>query len=322
MANIAISELTSEATSLGDNDYLLVSKNNGTSFTSSKMKGSVLKTEAGGCQFSEDKVKTVCQEAVQQSFENNDVVNQNITMNSVKSNFVDWSQAILISTSLTCQSLPFDALIMWNSLPTTFEINDVDVRTLFYSQKQCYIENGHQLLISPYNTTSCWIIPISYGSGQLEYNTNTIVDWVNDSENRSKIDEYFQTISIWGGNSTTVSQNTEFTSTSQIAGLQCKYWTIKCQPKINMIIGSGGVKIRNKLYKNDYYVSGDYINNSVVVVNANNMTNSGKKVLVKANQYLTMNFMAYSANSTTHIAQTADFFSNIQWSPLTDFNIS
>ena len=57
MANIAISELDTETTSLGDNDLLLVSKDNGGSYTSAKMKGSVLKSGVSGCQFSEDAVK-------------------------------------------------------------------------------------------------------------------------------------------------------------------------------------------------------------------------------------------------------------------------
>lgn len=57
MANIAISELDTETTSLGDNDLLLVSKDNGGSYTSAKMKGSVLKGGVSGCQFSEDVVK-------------------------------------------------------------------------------------------------------------------------------------------------------------------------------------------------------------------------------------------------------------------------
>ena len=57
MANIAISELDTETTSLGDNDLLLVSKDNGGSYTSAKMKGSVLKSGVSGCQFSEDTVK-------------------------------------------------------------------------------------------------------------------------------------------------------------------------------------------------------------------------------------------------------------------------
>lgn len=317
MASIAVSELTSETTSLGDNDYLLVSKNNGGSFTSSKMKGSVLKSEASGCQFTTDKVKTACQQAIRESF------NSNTVINGTKSNFIDYSKSMLITTSgLVSLSLPYDAIVMWNILPNNFEIDDVDVRLIHYAQKQCYIESGHKILISPYNYDSCWIIPVSYGNNQLEYTTNTIADWINDSEKRSKIDEYFQAISIWGGNNVNVSSNTEYTLTSQIADLQCKYWTIKCQPKVNMIIGSGGVKTTHTFYTTDYYVSGNCINNAVVAINANIMTNSGVKVMVKANHYINMNFMAHSVHSTTHIDQTADFFNNIQWAPLTGFDIN
>lgn len=59
MSNIAISELNTTATSLNDEDLILVSKteDSGNSFTSAKMKGSVLKSQVGGCQFTEDKVK-------------------------------------------------------------------------------------------------------------------------------------------------------------------------------------------------------------------------------------------------------------------------
>ena len=59
MANIAISELDTTATSLNDEDLILVSKteDNGASFTSAKMKDSVLKSGVGGCQFTEDKIK-------------------------------------------------------------------------------------------------------------------------------------------------------------------------------------------------------------------------------------------------------------------------
>ena len=67
MANIAISELTSEATTLDDNDLLLVSKNNGTSYTSAKMKASVLKNSGGvigTCKFSSDLIQTACETAI------------------------------------------------------------------------------------------------------------------------------------------------------------------------------------------------------------------------------------------------------------------
>lgn len=320
MANIAISELTSETTSLGDNDYLLVSKNNGGSFTSSKMKGSVLKSESSGCQFTTDKVKTVFQE----TFLGNNVISESLLANNIKSNFIDWSQHILLTGKLTCESLPFDCLVVWVNPPNNFEIDNVDVRSVVSNTglRQCYIENGHSIYINPYNASTCWIIPVSYGCNLLEYNTNSIVDWFDDSEYRSKINESFESISVWAGNNTNVSLNTQYTLTSQIVDLHCKYWTIKCQPKCNMIIGSGGTKTTSKFYTTDYYVSGNYINKDVVAVNANNMTNSGRKVLVREGQYLNMNFMAYSAKSTTHIAQTAVFFNNIQWAPLVNFNIN
>ena len=59
MANIAISELNTTATSLNDEDLILVSKteDNGGSYTSAKMKGSVLKSGVSNCQFSEDKIE-------------------------------------------------------------------------------------------------------------------------------------------------------------------------------------------------------------------------------------------------------------------------
>ena len=61
MANIAISELNTTATALNDDDLILVSKteDNGASFTSAKMKGSVLKSGVSGCQFSVDKFTNI-----------------------------------------------------------------------------------------------------------------------------------------------------------------------------------------------------------------------------------------------------------------------
>lgn len=356
MANIAISEIATEATSLNDNDLLLISKNNGTSFTSAKMKASVLKGSGGTCGFSSDAVKTACETAItnknvattsnvqtavetaivtknvatttnletviSESFSRNTTINETIAINSTRSNFIDWSQAMDINTKLSCQSLPFDAIVCWSTNPTKIEIDGIEVQTMLSGFKQCYIENGHEVVIQPYSSTTCWIVPLSYGTSTLQYNTNNITDWVSDGAGRSLIDEYFDSIEIRGGASTAIASNTQYGTMSAISGISNMYWTIKCQPKVNMIIGSGGKKAANTLYNYKYYVSGTYLHATSFNTSATTITNSGKKVLAKKNSYITMNFYALTASTTTKTTALAAFFDNIKWTPLTDFNIT
>ena len=341
MANIAISELATEATTLDDNDFLLVSKNNGTSYTSAKMKASVLKNEASGiasCKFSSDTIRTACEtaiinknivtndtveKAISQSFITNDEINQFISINSSRANFIDWSQAIEFKTTLTSESLPYDCILLWSTIPSKIDINFFDVRNVLQNStlKQCYIESGSDVLITATNSTPCYLVPLAYGSTQLEYTTNDITDWLIDGASRSKIDEYFDSIAIYGGNNTSISQNTQYTKMSQIEGLNCKYWTIQCRPKVNVIITSGGKKQYNIKYNHEYYVSGNYVHATTFTNSASVITNSGKRVLIKKGQYLTMNFRAYNANSTSITNAPANFFNNIQWSDEVNLSI-
>lgn len=71
MANIAISDLNTEAAEVNDNDLFLVSKKgNGDTFTSAKVKASVVRESMGSgsgvssCSFTESKVKDACQQAL------------------------------------------------------------------------------------------------------------------------------------------------------------------------------------------------------------------------------------------------------------------
>lgn len=338
MANIAISELASEATTLNDNDLLLVSKNNGTSYTSAKMKASVLKNSSGGgtCNFSSDLIQTACETAIinknvattntietaiSQTFNENNTINETIVTNSIKGNFIDWSQTIDFKTTLTSESLPFDCLLLWSTIPSRLDINFFDAKSVLSNSatKQCYLECGSNILVTP-NQSSCYIVPLSYGSIQLDYITNDIIDWLSDGEGRSKIDEYFDNIQVIGGNSSNHNTNVQYTKMTNIDGLSCMYWSIRCQPKTNVMIGSGGKKTYSKFYTSKYYVSGNYIHATSYTNGATAMTNSGKRVLVKANQYLTMNFIAYQ--QTSKVSSTADFFNNITWAPLSDFQIA
>lgn len=339
MANIAISELSTEATTLNDNDLLLVSKNNGTSYVSAKMKASVLKNSSSGTSdITSEIIQAACEKAItnknvvtknvientiSQSFINSDVIDEKLSNVSSRGNFIDLSQAIEFKTTLTTSCLPFDCLLVWSTVPSTITINFFDAKSVLSMlvNKQYYIESGSDVMITP-NQSSCYLIPLSYGSTQLEYVTNDITDWLVDGAGRSEIDEHFTSISVYGGNSSSISNNTQYTKMSQIEGLNCKYWTIYCKPKSNMIIASGGKKQRNAKYNHDYYVSGNYVHNSTFTNSAGATTNSGKRVFVKTDQYLTMTFMGYNTNSTAISTFPATFFNNIQWAEVGDLTIA
>ena len=334
MANIAISELTSEATTLDDNDLLLVSKNNGTSYTSAKMKASVLKNSGGvigTCKFSSDLIQTACEtaitnkniatnetleDAISQSFISNDNLDKIISINSFKNNFIDWSQAIEIHYNLTSKSLPFDCLFVWSQLPKSITINSFNATNIFNAMgsKYCYIECGSEVQIAV-GSELCYLIPLSYGSIQSDYDTSDITDWLVDGANRSKIDEYFDSIAVYGGNvNNSIENSTQYTNMNQIEGLECKYWIIECRLKVNMIIGSGGKKNANKRYNHAYYVS-----DSLTPYAKNN---GGRKIYIPAKRKLTMTFKGYAANSITVTSFPASFFNNIQWNALDDLLFS
>ena len=361
MANIAISELNTETTSLGDDDYLLVSKNNGGSFTSAKMKGSVLKGSSGttgGCNFSSDTVQSACQTAItnlnvvtstnidnlintsiSNAFINSTTINDTIAINSVKGNFIDWSQAFDLSSGtnrkFVTTNMPFDCIICWSSTPNVFNLNGVDVRTMLgaIGVKQIYVEHGSDLDLQGYGSTSgtLWAVPVSYGTSGLTYTKYDLTDFVIGGEHYDwLLENVFDTMAVYASpSSTNMSSLTPIVSQDNLKGTTAKYWQLRLVVKEGKtaIIGGGGKPKVNNLYTEKYYTAG----HNVVASNANPTAgnysnNSGRKSVVSSTASLQKRvdicFVTYQKLSTTVIDSMYSIYDNITVDLLDNFTIS
>lgn len=361
MANIAISELNTETTSLGDDDYLLVSKNNGGSFTSAKMKGSVLKGSSGttsGCNFSSDTVQSACQTAItnlnvttsdnintvidnsiSNAFINSTTINDIIAINSVKGNFIDWSQAFDLSSGtnrkFVTTNMPFDCIICWSTIPSTFNLNGVDVRAMLSAigVKQIYVEHGADLDLMGYGTTSgtLWAVPISYGTSGLTYTNYTLNDFVYGGEHYEwLLDNVFDTMAVYASPSSTNMLSLQpITSQDNLNGTTAKYWQLRLVVKEGKtaIIGGGGKPKVNNLYTEKYYTAGHNIVSSSANPTAGNYTDkSGRKSVVSSTATLQKRvdicFVTYQKLSATVIDSACSNYNNITIDLLDNFIIS
>ena len=168
MANIAISELDTETTSLGDNDLLLVSKNNGGSYTSAKMKGSVLKSQTSDCQFTEDKIENALNSYGVPKY--NDVLNT-----GADATFCYWNDAIpafKLEANDTYVELKFNSYVIISS-------SQHNVNTFGLYGKSSYTNSNEILLcmISSYQSTIC--LPIAKG---ISLKLKKLTDSYNDED--------------------------------------------------------------------------------------------------------------------------------------------
>ena len=398
MANIAISELDTEAVEVNDNDLFLISKKSDNDvYTSAKVKASVVRESMGSgsgvssCSFTESKVKNACQQAlttatttnaiknacgsalsesssiqhtiseafanaldattIQNAFDtaiqninigdiiansiqniliSNTSIIENQIQNNIKGRFVDYSNAVILTSAqkLNSTAFPFDALFRWFNNPnlTVNGTNLTSSATIIASSDnssyyEAYVEAGSEVYKTG-TSASLTIIPFSYGSNILSMKNYTLLDFCTDSAKYSELSEIFSRIELRAGTST--SGSVVITTQNAATATDYPYWRINLVPRKSIIYTGGGKLQQNKMFSSDYYLAGKYLTKTTFY-NNNNMNYTGnlaKKMIIPQNYFLTAFFTARVGGSTTLAAKPVSFFDGIQIGILENFEIT